>query len=219
MESNEDQIKEKNRLYGTAYQLTIITIVYTILEGIVSTYFGYDNRSLALFGFGVNSFIKVLSSIGIASMLTRRIGRPKSRPDNFEKTLLKISGFLFYLLALGLVAVSIYTVLTHKAPNATTWGVVISIFSLIVMGFLIMEKTKIGLKLNSEAILADAACSRVSIYIPIVLLISSGIFELFDFFIGINSIGALGIAYFAFKEGKECFDKIKSNLYSCTMED
>lgn len=39
-------------LYKSAFGLAVFTIVYNIVEGIVSTYFGYEDESLALFGFG-----------------------------------------------------------------------------------------------------------------------------------------------------------------------
>ncbi len=47
-------------LYRTALGLAVLTIVYNLLEGIVSTYLGYEDESLTLFGFGLDSFIVVL---------------------------------------------------------------------------------------------------------------------------------------------------------------
>jgi hypothetical protein len=46
----------------------------------------------------------------------------------------------------------------------------------------------------------------------VILLISSGIYELANISY-IDSIGTLGLAYFAFKEGKECFEKANSDRY------
>ena len=78
------------------------------------------------------------------------------------------------------------------------------------MWLLIYGKTNVGKKLNSEAILADAECTRVCFYMSIILLISSGIYELTNIAY-IDSLGSLGLSYFAFTEGKECFEKAKSN--------
>jgi divalent metal cation (Fe/Co/Zn/Cd) transporter len=75
-------------------------------------------------------------------------------------------------------------------------------------------KTKVGKNLNIEAILADAECTKVCIYMSIILLISSGIYELFRIPY-IDSLGTLGLSYFAFMEGKECFDKAKNNKICC----
>ena len=76
------------------------------------------------------------------------------------------------------------------------------------MIILVAFKLNIGKKLNSNAIIADANCTKTCVYLSVILLISSIFYELFK--IGyIDSLGALGIAYFAFKEGKESMDKSK----------
>jgi len=59
------------RLYKIAFGLAFFTILYNIAEGLISMYFGYSNDSLTLFGFGADSFIEVLSGLGIAHMILR----------------------------------------------------------------------------------------------------------------------------------------------------
>jgi len=51
---------EKNLLYKRASLLAIITIVYNLVEGIVSVFFGAADETLSLFGFGIDSFVEVL---------------------------------------------------------------------------------------------------------------------------------------------------------------
>jgi len=67
----ETQTVDSNKLYKLAFGLAIFTIVYNIVEGIISTYLGYEDESLALFGFGADSFIEVISGFGIAHMVLR----------------------------------------------------------------------------------------------------------------------------------------------------
>jgi divalent metal cation (Fe/Co/Zn/Cd) transporter len=207
---------ERQRLYKSAFGLALFTIVYNIVEGIVSTYFGYEDESLALFGFGIDSFIEVISGLGIAHMVLRIKFNPNSNRDKFEKTALRITGFSFYGLVIGLVSTSIYNIWTGHKPETTFWGVIISIVSIVIMWALIIGKKKVGKQLNSDAILADAECTKVCIYMSIILLISSGIYELANLAY-IDSMGTLGLAYFSFKEGKECFEKARHNKY-CSCE-
>ena len=207
---------DKKRLYKFAFGLAIFTIIYNIIEGLIATYLGYEDESLALFGFGVDSFIEVISGLGIAHMVLRVQRQPESNRDNFERTALRITGFSFYALVVGLITTSIYNIWTSQKPETTFWGVVISLISILIMWILIIGKTKTGKKLNSEAILADAECTRVCIYMSIVLLVSSGIYQLTNFPY-IDSIGTLVLSYFAFKEGQECFDKAKSDKH-CSCE-
>jgi divalent metal cation (Fe/Co/Zn/Cd) transporter len=82
------------------------------------------------------------------------------------------------------------------------------------MSILVAWKRKVGHQLRSDPILADANCTMVCVYMSIILLASSGIYELFGFPY-IDSIGTLALSYFAFKEGKECLEKANSDKYCC----
>ncbi len=203
---------EKDKLYKVALGLAIFTIIYNITEGLISTYLGFEDESLALFGFGSDSFIEVISGLGITHMILRIQKQPDSNRDRFERTALRITGFAFYALVLALVTTSLYNIWTNHKPINTFYGVVISVISILVMWILVAWKRSVGKKLNSEPILADANCTMVCVYMSIILLVSSGIYELTNIPY-IDSIGTLGLSYFAFKEGKECFEKANSDKY------
>ncbi len=200
------------KLYSIAFGLAVFTIFYNIVEGLIATYFGFEDESLALFGFGLDSFIEVISGLGIAHMVIRIKNNPDSQRDNFERTALKITGVAFYILVVGLVVSSVYNIYIGHKPITTFWGVIISAISILIMWALVYWKRQVGKKLNSAPILADANCTLVCLYMSIILLVSSGIYELFQIPY-IDSIGTLGLAYFAFNEGRECFMKAKSNAH------
>ncbi len=203
---------DTKNLYKVAFGLAMFTILYNIAEGLISTYLGFQDESLALFGFGSDSFIEVISGLGIAHMILRIKNNAYSKRDDFERTALKVTGAAFYILVCVLVVTSIYNIWTGHKPLTTFWGVVIATISILVMWVLVVWKRKVGNKLDSAPILADANCTLVCVYMSIILLASSGIYELFGIPY-IDSIGALGLSYFAFKEGKECFEKANSDKY------
>jgi divalent metal cation (Fe/Co/Zn/Cd) transporter len=204
------------RLYRIAFALAVITVLSSIVEGIASTYFGYEDESLTLLGFGADSFIEMISGLGIAHMIMRIQRQPDSDRNNFERTALQITGYAFYILVAGLVTTSIYNLWIGHRPTTTMAGVVIAALSIAVMWALIYGKTKVGSELKSDAILADAACSRVCIYMSVILLAASGVYELTK--VGyIDSIGTLGLAWLSLKEGRECFEKAKNDTH-CTCE-
>ncbi|MEQ8475166.1 cation transporter [Fulvivirga sp.] len=205
---------EATKFFKTAFGLAIFTILYNIVEGVISTYLGFEDESLALFGFGSDSFIEVISGVGIGHMILRIQRNPNSRRDDFERTALKITGTAFYILVVGLVLTSIYNIYIGHKPQTTFWGVIISFISIVVMWVLVVWKRSVGTRLNSAPILADANCTLVCVYMSVILLVSSGIYELFGIPY-IDSIGTLGLSYFAFNEGKECFEKAKSDDLSC----
>ena len=203
---------ENNRLYKLALGFALFTIIYNVAEGLISTYLGFEDESLALFGFGADSFIEVISGIGIAHMILRIQKKPESNKDVFERTALRITGFAFYTLVAALVFTSLYNIWIGHKPITTFWGVVISIVSIVIMWMLVLGKRKVGKELDSEPILSDANCTMVCVYMSIILLISSAFYELWNIPY-IDSIGTLALSYFAFKEGKECFEKARSNKY------
>jgi divalent metal cation (Fe/Co/Zn/Cd) transporter len=215
METTAISLTESNKLYKIAFVLAIFTIIYNIAEGMISTFLGFGDESLALFGFGADSFIEVISGLGIAHMIIRIQIQPNSNRDNFEKTALKITGYAFYGLVFALVITSFYNIWSGHKPVSTFWGIVISVISILVMWFLVLSKRRVGNRLKSDPVLADANCTMVCVYMSIILLVSSGLYELTSIPY-IDSIGTLGLSYFAFKEGKECFAKVNSDKYcSC----
>jgi divalent metal cation (Fe/Co/Zn/Cd) transporter len=206
------QSPAEKKLYTVALALAFFTIIYNLAEGIIATWFGYEDETLTLFGFGVDSFIELISGIGIAHMIFRIRKDPTANRDNFERTALRITGTAFYGLVIGLIVSALIIIYTGAKPETTFWGVVISIISIGVMLVLIYGKIKIGKQLNSEPILADANCTKVCIYMSVILLVSSGIYELTKLPY-IDAAGTLGLAWFSYKEGKECFEKAASNKY------
>ncbi len=165
---------DKRKLYKIAFGLAVFTITYNVAEGLISTYLGFEDESLALFGFGADSFIEVISGLGIAHMILRIQNNADSKRDDFERTALRITGVAFYILVIGLLITSSYNIWTGHKPLTTFWGVVISIISILVMWFLVKRKRKVGNQLNSAPILADANCTMVCVYMSVILLISSG---------------------------------------------
>lgn len=205
---------EKKKLYKFALYLSIFTIFYNIAEGLISMMVGYSDESLTLFGFGVDSFIETMSGVGIAAMVIRIANNPASNKSPFEITALKITGWSFYLLSGGLLLSAILAVFFNQQPESTVWGVVISLISIVSMLGLIYYKKNVGTALDSKAMIADANCNVVCVYMSVTLLTSSFLYEMFSLPY-VDAAGAIGLVYFSVKEGKECFEKAESLNDTC----
>lgn len=195
-------------LLRRAFILSLFTIFYNVVEGIVSMLLGYEDETLSLFGFGADSFIEVMSGVGIAIMLLHIKANPDSPRSRFEITALNITGTAFFILSAGLLTGIIVNIITHHKPETTLWGIIISLVSITVMVWLMTAKKRVGKKLHSDAVIADANCTKVCVYMSIVLLISSFIYELTGF-VYADSIGAAGLIYFSVSEGLESFEKAR----------
>src|SRR5919106_5336254 len=191
-----------NKYWSYALWLALVTIFYNLAEGLISIFFGFSDETLTLFGFGVDSFIEVMSGIGILAMVLRIRQNPETPRSQFERTALRVTGTSFYLLAGGLGATAIYNLFTAHKPETTLPGLIISVISIAAMWALVTGKRKVGRALDSSPILADANCPMVCIYMSMVLLASSLIYAWTGLGF-VDSIGALGLIYFSYNEGKE----------------
>jgi divalent metal cation (Fe/Co/Zn/Cd) transporter len=206
-----------NKYWTYALWLALFTIFYNLAEGLISIFFGISDEALTLFGFGVDSFIEVMSGAGILAMVLRIRQNPETPRSQFEKTALRITGTAFYLLVVGLAVTAIYNIVVGHKPETTMPGLIISVISIAIMWALVMGKRKVGRALNSQPILSDANCTMVCIYMSIVLLVSSLVYELTGFGF-VDSIGALGLIYFSYNEGREAFEKA-AGLEACCDDD
>jgi len=197
------------RLLDAALALSIVTVLYNLVEGAVSVYFGLEDETLSLLGFGVDSFVEVISGLGIGHMVWRMKRQPVEGRDRFERLALRITGTSFYLLAVGLMAGSVAALVTGNRPTTTMAGVVISAVSILTMGILIRLKLKVGRRLGSDAIVADAHCTRACLRLSFTLLAASLLYELLRLPF-VDVIGGLVIAYLSLREGMEAFEKASS---------
>lgn len=197
--------KTEQLQYRVALGLSIFTIIYNLLEGVVSIVMGVRDETLTLFGFGLDSIIEVISGIGIFVMI-RRIqlssGKNKSKGEILA---LKITGISFYILIALLVISSITIIFTHHHPVTTSWGIVISVVSIVVMLILARIKISTGRKLQSKAIIADGNCTMVCVYMSLVLLTSSLLY-LWTRLNYLDVLGSLGLCWFCYSEGREALE-------------
>lgn len=204
------QARLQQRYYQYALWLAFFTIFYNLLEGGISVYFGARDETLTLFGFGVDSFIEVISGAGILAMVHRIRQNPDTPRDQFERTALRVTGLSFYLLAGGLFLTALYSLYAGHKPETTLSGTIISLISIAVMWALVTGKRVVGRTLNSAPVLADANCTMICVYMSLVLLGASLIYQFTGFGL-VDSLGAMGLIYYSVSEGRESFEKAASN--------
>lgn len=207
-------LRDKRAFYQWGTALALVTIAYNLVEGAVSVFFGIEDGTVSLFGFGVDSFVEVISGIGIWHMIRRMRLNGDKTDDRFERTALKITGASFYLLTAGLLITATVNAFSGYRPETTQWGIIVSVISILSMLLLIHYKTKVGRLYNSQALLADAACTKTCIYLSVVLLLSSIGYELTGVAL-LDPVGAAGIAVLSFREGREAYEKARGDLLSC----
>ncbi|GAB3044673.1 MULTISPECIES: cation transporter [unclassified Spirosoma] len=203
-----------DKRWNIATGLALFTVVYNIGEGLVSLYFGAQDEALTLAGFGADSFIEVISGLGILAMIARlrRFGN-KDR-GRFEKLALQITGVCLYVLVAGLMIGAGVSIWENQKPETTVAGIVVSLLSIAIMRVLARWKIRTGEQLSSASIITDGKCTMVCVYMSVVLLASSVLYELLHLPY-IDAAGMLGLAWFSFKEGQESFEKSNDVAACC----
>lgn len=161
-----------------ARTLALFTVVYNLLEGGVSMAFGWAEESVALFGFGADSFIEVGSALVVLWRLRGDEGGCQTTRLQRERRAALIIGGLFLLLALGTAAGALLQLLARRHPDTTLPGMVVSGLSLAFMMWLWRAKRRTAQALDSRALEGDAACSLVCIQLSAVLMAGSLLFAL-----------------------------------------
>lgn len=184
------------KYYRWALYLALFTVVYNVVEGVLAMYFGLAEDTLTLFGFGADSFVETVSALGIMQMVLRIKKDPDSKKGKSEITALKITGWCFYILVGVLLVSSCINIYQGVQPSSTLPVIIISSLSIVIMWVMIRMKISLGNKLNSPALISDAKCNQVCIYMSVVLLISSGLWMLWKIPY-VDIIGTAGIIYFS----------------------
>jgi hypothetical protein len=205
-------------LLRRAFTLALITIGYNIVEGLVSVWFGAGDDALALLGFGVDSFVEVISGLGIAHMLLRMRQAPVSARDGFERRALRITGSAFYLLAAGLLAGAAVNLVRQHVPATTVPGIVIALVSIATMYALMRTKRSTGRALGSEAMCADADCTRTCLQLSVLLLAASALYAMTGWGAA-DAVGSVAIAVLSAREGREAFMTARSAALGCGCHD
>lgn len=206
--------EKRRRLFNWVMALAILTIIYNLTEGIIATYFGIQQETLTLFGFGADSFVEAISALGVAQMVVRIRREPHSNQGPFEISALRITGWCFYILSLLLLISSIIILVEGHRPLSTLAGLIIAVLSIISMWALVYAKLRLGRKLDCAPVKADARCNVVCIYMSIVLLVSSTLWWMFEIPY-IDVAGSLALIYFSVREGKKAFKRAKGIREIC----
>jgi len=178
-----------------ALWLSGLTIAYNLAEGLVSMAFGWADDSIALFGFGADSFIEVASALLVLWKLLDHGNLERERKAT------RGIGWLFFCLALGIAGGALLQITAQRHPPTTFPGLVISALSLSFMAFLWRAKLQAAKALDSATLAADAACSLACIQLSVVLFTGSLLFLLAPALWWVDAAAALGLALLIGYEG------------------
>ncbi|WES62997.1 cation transporter [Microbacter sp. GSS18] len=174
------------------------TISYNVLEGVIAVTAGAVASSAALIGFGLDSFIEVLSAVAVAWQFTRK------DPERWEKPTVRAIGIAFFALAAYVTIDAVLALSGVEPVEHSPLGIGIAVASLVVMPALAWLQFRTGRELGSKSVQADAKQLLLCIYLSGTVLIGLLLNSLFGW-MWADSVAALVVAALAVREGVEAW--------------
>jgi divalent metal cation (Fe/Co/Zn/Cd) transporter len=145
------------------------TIAWNSVEGLVAVAAGAVAGSISLVGFGIDSFIEVIS--GFVLLWRMSVDADIHSRERNEKLSLRIVGVCFLALAVYVAYESVSDLIGRKSPEHSVAGIFLACVSLVVMPLLSRAKKQIGSELGSVAMHADAKQTDFCVYLSLILLL------------------------------------------------
>lgn len=200
------------QLHKKALSLSYFTVGYNILEGIVSIFAGLLAGSIALIGFGLDSFVES-SSGSIMIWRFRKHGKiSEEEEEKVEKKAIRFIAYTFLILGAYVLYESVKKLYFHEIPDPSLLGIIIAIVSIIVMPVLFYMKYQTGKSINSRSLVADSKQTLTCVFLSVALLIGLGLNYLYGLWQADPIVG-LVIVIFLIKEGYSTLKEEK--LCSC----
>ena len=180
--------------------LELFTILWNSAEGLVAVLLGLLAGSIALVGFGIDSFIEMSSGIVLLWRLQTR--RDEEAAERAETIALRLVGLSLLLLAAYIVYESLSALVGREAPSPTVPGILLALASLIVMPLLARQKRRVAAAIESRALEADALQTSICTYLSLILLGGLSLNALLGWWWA-DPVAALAMTPFIAREGAE----------------
>lgn len=192
---------QREQLVRRGRWLAFATIGWNSIEGIAAIASGLAAGSVALIGFGVDSYVEVFAGLVILWRLHRdRLGAELSAAA--ERRAVRLIAVTFIVLGVGVGLESVRRLIIAEHPDESVFGVVLATVSLVVMPLLARAKRRVGVELESRALQADATETTLCVWLSLVLLLGLGANALFGWWWA-DAVAGLGIVVIAIREGIE----------------
>ena len=183
--------------------LEYLTVGWNIVEGIVAIAAGVASGSIALVGFGMDSFVESISGVVLVWRLrVERDGAAVERVEQVEHRAERLVGVAFLVLAAYVTFEALSSLIGGEEPDASVVGIVLTAVSIPVMLWLAAAKRRTGEALGSRALIADSKQTRACWYLSVVTLAGLGANAVLGWWWA-DPLAALGIAVLLLREGLE----------------
>ena len=180
--------------------LSIITVGYNIIEGVVSILAGILSNSIALKGFGMDSFVESISGAVMIWRFKKLDKITEEEEEKVERIAQRLVAISFFILSIYIIYESITKLYFKEISKPSVLGLIITTMSIIVMPILFYFKYKTGKSLGSKSLIADSKETLACVFLSIAVFLGITL----NFFFGLwqaDPIVGIVIAAYLIIEG------------------
>jgi divalent metal cation (Fe/Co/Zn/Cd) transporter len=186
-------------------RLEYLTVGWNLVEGVVAVVAALAAGSVALLGFGIDSFVESASgSVLIWRLLAERRALDHEAIERLERRAERLVAWSLFLLAAYITVDALLTLWNQERPEASPAGIAITSLSIGVMWWLARAKRRTAVALGSRSLEADAAQTTACWWLSLIVLGGIGLNAVAGWWWA-DPVAALGVVVFLVREGREAW--------------
>ncbi len=196
----------RRSLLRRAFLLEVLTVTWNALEGVIAVAAGVAADSIALLGFGMDSFVEMAS--GLVLLWRVRVERREQLDldaiERLDRKAHRLVGGTLVLLAAWIVWEAGRSLWLREEPEASPVGMVLLALSLPVMAWLAPAKRRAAAAMGSRALEADAFQTSACWWLSLIALGGIGLNAGLGWWWA-DPLAALGISVILVREAREAW--------------
>jgi len=195
----------RGQVLSHALRLEYLTVGWNLVEGAVAVAAAVAAGSVALLGFGIDSFVESASgAVLIWRLLAESRAANPGAVERLDRQAHRLVGLSLLLLAAFVAIDAGLTLWKQERPEPSPVGIVLTAISMIVMVWLARAKRRAAAGLGSRALAADAFQTTACFWLSVLTLAGIGLNAAFGWWWA-DPAAALGMTVFLVREGSEAW--------------
>ena len=192
-------------MLARALRLEYLTVGWNVIEGVVAVAAAIAAGSVALMGFGIDSFVECASgSVLIWRLLAERRQASATAIEQIERRAQRLVALSLFALAAYIIGDAAHTLVTGERPAPSTVGIILTAVSLGVMWWLARAKLRAARALGSRSLESDAFQTTACWWLSLATLVGIGLNAALSWWWA-DPVAAVVISLLIIHEGREAW--------------
>jgi len=198
-------VPDRTSSLAHALRLEYLTVGWNVVEGVIGVAAALAAGSVALLGFGIDSFVESASgAVLVWRLLAERRGMEEEELERLDARAHKLVAASLFVLAAYIAVDAALSLWQREVPRSSPVGIALTVVSLLVMQWLARAKRRAAERIGSRALEADAFQTSACFWLSIIALAGIGLNAALGWWWA-DPVAALGMTVFIAREGLEAW--------------